>query len=108
MDRRAAGRIEAPAERRILFLGANALQNGRPPAMTPFTSTGLKVDHKGLWVLDQTQLPQKEVWLESKTPEVMIQIIKELKVRGAPLIGVAAAMQLGLLAEQGADEKTFE
>ncbi len=76
--------------------------------MTPFTSTGLKLDFKGLWILDQTQLPQKEVWLESTTPEVMIQIIRDLKVRGAPLIGVAAAMQLGLLAEKGVSEAEFE
>lgn len=76
--------------------------------MTPFTSTGLKMDRAGLWILDQTQLPQKEVWLESKTPETMVQIIRDLKVRGAPLIGVAAAMQLGLLAEKGVSGEEFE
>jgi methylthioribose-1-phosphate isomerase len=76
--------------------------------MTPFTSTGLKMDSKGLWVLDQTQLPQREVWLEAKNPDVMIQIIRDLKVRGAPLIGVAAAMQLGVLAEKGVSDKEFE
>jgi methylthioribose-1-phosphate isomerase len=69
--------------------------------MTEFSCTSLRVDRDGLWVLDQTQLPQKEVWLASKTPESMIQIIRDLKVRGAPLIGVAAALQLGLMAEQG-------
>lgn len=76
--------------------------------MTPFSSTGLKMDSKGLWILDQTQLPQKEVWLESKTVDAMVQIIRELKVRGAPLIGVAAAMQLGLLAEKGVNADEFE
>ena len=55
--------------------------------MMDFTCTSLKVTGRGLFVLDQTQLPQKEVWLESPTPEAMIQIIRELKVRGAPLIG---------------------
>jgi methylthioribose-1-phosphate isomerase len=38
----------------------------------------------------------------------MIQNIRELKVRGAPLIGVAAALQLGILAERGVGEKEFE
>jgi methylthioribose-1-phosphate isomerase len=76
--------------------------------MTPFTSTGLKMDFKGLWVLDQTQLPQKEVWLPSPNPDTMIQIIRELKVRGAPLIGVAAALQLGILAEKGTGGEDFE
>lgn len=76
--------------------------------MTPFTSTGLKMDISSLWVLDQTQLPQREVWLESKSVDSMIGIIRELKVRGAPLIGVAASLQLGLMAERGTDAETFE
>jgi methylthioribose-1-phosphate isomerase len=70
--------------------------------MNNFVSTGLKVDMRGIWILDQTQLPQNEIWLPSPTPETMIHIIRELKVRGAPLIGVAAALQLGWLVEQGA------
>jgi methylthioribose-1-phosphate isomerase len=76
--------------------------------MKAFSSTGLRVDQKGLWILDQTQLPQKEVWLESQDPAAMIQIIRDLKVRGAPLIGVAAALQLARLVEQGTTEADFE
>src|SRR6185312_10216094 len=69
--------------------------------MTEFRSTGLRVDSQGLWLLDQTQLPQREVWLFSETAESMVHIIRELKVRGAPLIGVAAALQLAILVEKG-------
>jgi methylthioribose-1-phosphate isomerase len=76
--------------------------------MKSFSSTGLKVDARGIWVLDQTQLPQKEVWLESPTPEAMIGWIQGLKIRGAPLIGVAAAVQLGWLAEQRPTPERFE
>ena len=76
--------------------------------MIDFACTSLKVTSQGLFILDQTQLPQKEIWLESTSPESMIQIIRELKVRGAPLIGVAAALQLGLLAEKGADATVIE
>ncbi|MGE0528204.1 MAG: S-methyl-5-thioribose-1-phosphate isomerase [Bdellovibrionales bacterium] len=76
--------------------------------MTPFISTGLKLDSQGLWVLDQTQLPQREMWLASPDVPTMIGIIRELKTRGAPLIGVAAALQLGLMVEQGTNEKEFE
>lgn len=76
--------------------------------MKPFTSTSLKVDQNRIWILDQTQLPQREIWLESPTPEAMIQIIKELKVRGAPLIGVAAALQLARMIEDGASDAQFE
>ncbi len=76
--------------------------------MTPFSSTAIKMDSKGLWILDQTQLPQREMWLESPSVEVMIEHIRALRVRGAPLIGVAASLQLGLLAEQGPPVGDFE
>jgi len=76
--------------------------------MIDFSCTSLRVSRGRLTVLDQTQLPQKEVWLDSPDPEAMIHIIRELKVRGAPLIGVAAAIQLGLLAESGADAAKIE
>jgi methylthioribose-1-phosphate isomerase len=66
--------------------------------MTHFTSMALKVDRNGVWVLDQTQLPGKEVWLASPSAETMMGLIRELKVRGAPLIGVAAATQVGMMA----------
>ncbi|HMN69418.1 MAG TPA: S-methyl-5-thioribose-1-phosphate isomerase [Bdellovibrionales bacterium] len=76
--------------------------------MKPFTSTALKVDETGLWILDQTKLPQEEIWIESGTPATMVQIIRELRVRGAPLIGVAAALQLALLVERGGSQSEFE
>jgi methylthioribose-1-phosphate isomerase len=47
-----------------------------------------------LKLLDQTQLPHKEIWLDIKTTEQMIEAIKKLQVRGAPLIGVAAVLNL--------------
>lgn len=69
-------------------------------------STGLKWVSDGtghrLWALDQTLLPHEELWLESKTPEDMIALIQRLAIRGAPLIGVAAAMAVAKYAENGA------
>ncbi len=70
--------------------------------MKPLSSLGLKYDGKKLWALDQTLLPFEEKWVICETPEEMISMIKELKVRGAPLIGVAAALSLALFAEKGA------
>lgn len=69
--------------------------------MRDFESTALRLNRGCLQILDQTQLPHREVWLDSPDVETMIRIIQNLSVRGAPLIGVAAALQLGLLAEQG-------
>ncbi|MGQ9464613.1 MAG: S-methyl-5-thioribose-1-phosphate isomerase [bacterium] len=42
-------------------------------------------------ILDQTQLPEKEVYIRLKTVKDVFRAIKTLQVRGAPLIGVAAA-----------------
>jgi len=51
-----------------------------------------------LLLLDQTLLPHKTVYLTIGTTEQLISAIKQLSVRGAPAIGVAAAygMLLGL------------
>ena len=42
-------------------------------------------------ILDQTQLPLREVYIELRTKEDLFDAIRKLKVRGAPAIGVAAA-----------------
>lgn len=51
----------------------------------------VKIRNNKLYYLDQTRLPLKEVWLECKNLKQGFIAIKELKVRGAPLIGVFAA-----------------
>jgi len=65
-------------------------------------SMALRSDGKCLWVLDQTCLPDEEIWLEAGQPQAMIHHIQRLAVRGAPLIGVAAALCLARFAEDGA------
>jgi methylthioribose-1-phosphate isomerase len=69
-----------------------------------FESLGLRADGRRLLVLDQTQLPGQEVWLDGGDPDAMIAHIRALRVRGAPLIGVAAALSLAWYAERGAGE----
>ncbi|HXO23272.1 MAG TPA: S-methyl-5-thioribose-1-phosphate isomerase [Streptosporangiaceae bacterium] len=73
--------------------------------MRPFESLGLRSDGDRLLVLDQTQLPDREVWLDGGDPGAMVAHIQALRVRGAPLIGVAAAMSVGWFAEHGASER---
>ena len=51
-----------------------------------------------LRLLDQTLLPHQEKWLSIETNAQMIEAIKALRVRGAPLIGVAASLMVGKLA----------
>lgn len=48
--------------------------------------------------IDQTLLPDQEVWIEMKSCSDVAEAIKEMKIRGAPLIGVAAAYGLALTA----------
>ena len=48
--------------------------------------------------IDQTRLPNEEVFLELKSLQEVASAIKEMKVRGAPLIGVTAAYGLALAA----------
>jgi len=52
--------------------------------------------------LDQTRLPEAEVWLDGGDPAAMVGHIQRLAVRGAPLIGVTAALSVAAAAERGA------
>ncbi|MEW5008003.1 MAG: S-methyl-5-thioribose-1-phosphate isomerase [Cycloclasticus sp.] len=45
----------------------------------------------GLYLLDQRKLPDEEVYLHIVSTQALYQAIKEMVVRGAPAIGIAAA-----------------
>lgn len=47
-------------------------------------------------ILDQNRLPDEVVYLECHSAEEIADAIRKLKVRGAPLIGIAAAFGLAL------------
>ncbi len=49
-------------------------------------------------LIDQTKLPNRFVFTEIRSPEEMASAIKKMVVRGAPAIGVAAAMGVALAA----------
>lgn len=68
-----------------------------------FASLSLRYDGTTLSLLDQTRLPDEERWIDATSPGAMVEAIHSLRVRGAPLIGVAAALCLGLRARAGAD-----
>ncbi len=50
-------------------------------------------------LLDQTRLPHQEVYLELENQHQMVAAIGEMRVRGAPLIGIAAAYGMALGAQ---------
>ncbi|MEM2866836.1 MAG: S-methyl-5-thioribose-1-phosphate isomerase [Candidatus Hadarchaeales archaeon] len=51
-------------------------------------------------ILDQTLLPHSVRVLECRTPEEVAEAIREMRVRGAPAVGMAGAMALALAALQ--------
>lgn len=57
-----------------------------------FSSISLKYEERYFQILDQNLLPEQEIWLDIKGPEQMLVAIKNLSVRGAPLLAVAAAL----------------
>jgi methylthioribose-1-phosphate isomerase len=65
---------------------------------------------KGVRFIDQTKLPTEETYVNCTTYEQVADVIRNMVVRGAPAIGVAAAMGIALgvqksKAESGADLK---
>ena len=56
--------------------------------------------------VDQTMLPSVTVFLRMKTCRDVAEAIKTMKIRGAPLLGVAAAYALALVAHNSKAEKT--
>ena len=57
---------------------------------------------RGIRVLDQTLLPGEERYLDLDTLDGAAEAIRSLRVRGAPLIGIAAAMAVAAHVGRGA------
>jgi methylthioribose-1-phosphate isomerase len=65
---------------------------------------------QGVRFIDQTKLPMEETYVNCTTYQQVADVIREMVVRGAPAIGVAAAMGIALgvqnsKAENGGDMK---
>jgi methylthioribose-1-phosphate isomerase len=78
------------------------------PGFAALDSLAVKYDQGLLKVLDQQKLPLVEEWIDVQTPEQMCDVIVALKVRGAPLIGIAAICSLAQMAEQGKSYEEIE
>ena len=68
-------------------------------------------DYKTIWfedncvkIIDQTKLPHKFIVKDLKTVEDVINSIKNMEVRGAPLIGATAAYGLVLAILENNDQ----
>ena len=69
----------------------------------------LEDEKNSLVIIDQTLLPEETAYLSLKTQEEIWEAIYELRVRGAPAIGVAAAygIYLGAKAIEAENYETF-
>lgn len=56
-----------------------------------------------LHILDQRRLPAEEVWIEASTWQDVAVAISDMALRGAPLIGIAAAYAMALAQQNGDD-----
>src|SRR5215210_4494215 len=65
-------------------------------------------DGTSLQVLDQTRLPAEEAVLTLTDAEDTVAAIKRLAVRGAPLIGVAAAYGLAMAVARDPSRETLD
>ncbi|WP_042872332.1 S-methyl-5-thioribose-1-phosphate isomerase [Dickeya poaceiphila] len=69
--------------------------------MQTVNTTSLNIVDNQLWILDQQALPQEKIWCPCPDVDALVNHIRTLRVRGAPLIGLSASLLLALLAEQG-------
>ena len=68
--------------------------------VTHIDNVRLGDDGKSVVIIDQTQLPNRTVYLTLRAPEEMYDAIKLLQVRGAPAIGICAGYSIYALACQ--------
>ena len=71
--------------------------------MLPLFVVGWSPDQRALRILDQRRLPAAEVTRDLVTLDDVIEAIRTLAVRGAPAIGVAAAIGLTVALEHEGD-----
>src|ERR1700740_2473368 len=63
---------------------------------------------QGVRFIDQTKLPTEEVYVTCKTHQQVADVIRNMVVRGAPAIGVAAAMGVALGVKNSKAETTSD
>jgi methylthioribose-1-phosphate isomerase len=71
------------------------------PSENPVHVTPIRWSATTLELLDQRLLPREEVWLTFRTAAEVAGSIRDMVVRGAPAIGVAAAFGMALAARDG-------
>src|SRR5262245_7161277 len=74
----------------------------------PTRTIWLEADGRAVGVIDQTQLPHRFVTLRLTTLTDAVHAIAAMQVRGAPLIGAAAAYGVALALKADASDESLE
>jgi methylthioribose-1-phosphate isomerase len=74
-----------------------------PTGLEPEAIVRYEDDGPSVVLLDQRRLPDETVELECRSSAEVAEAIRDMAIRGAPAIGVAAAYGLALAAERGED-----
>ncbi|MGB9806333.1 MAG: S-methyl-5-thioribose-1-phosphate isomerase [Thermoproteota archaeon] len=53
-----------------------------------------------IYTIDQSKLPEEEKWIELKDYKEVAEAVKSMKIRGAPIIGVACAFAIAIEANK--------
>ena len=61
-----------------------------------YTIRTVKWDKNRVYIIDQTKLPEKLIYIQCLDYKDIVKAIKNMLVRGAPAIGIAAAMGIVL------------
>lgn len=74
-----------------------------PDEPKPIMTIRWSAEERSVRILDQRRLPQRETYLEIRTPAQMITAIRSLAIRGAPALGIAGAYGVALAAHRAID-----
>lgn len=74
-----------------------------PLSGASYSAVELSPDGDVVWMLDQRRLPREEHYVELRDAASVAAAIRDMVVRGAPAIGVAAAYGLAVEARRGGD-----
>lgn len=79
-----------------------------PISGASYSAVELSLDNSTVWLLDQRILPNEVRYDAIREVHTLVAAIRDMRVRGAPAIGIAAAYGAVLAARQSADLAEFE
>ncbi len=86
---------------RARVLTVDTLPIARPLSGARYSAAELSSDGDAVYLLDQRRLPGEEAYVVARTASDVAQAIRDMVVRGAPAIGVAAAYGVALARRAG-------